>query len=268
MAKILPLARHLGLQYPGDWLAEHHEAGQTYRQYRAANRQRVVDSYKSIRIVPIGPLTPPQRKVLDVTVDFMRPFFGLPLVVDPAVKLETIPADAQRLVYDIGPQQLLTSYLMSHPLKSRRQPHDAAVLGITAVDLWPGPGWNFVFGQASLSERVGVWSMARNGDPNLNESERQLCKLRTVKTATHETAHMFGMTHCIAWRCGMNGANSAEEHDRQPLEFCPECQAKLWWTLGMDPLRRSRELEWTARGHHFDAIADALAAQSHALAAT
>ena len=40
------------------------------------------------------------------------------------------------------------------------------MLAITAFDLWPGPGWNFVFGQASLTERVGVWSMARNGDPD------------------------------------------------------------------------------------------------------
>ena len=51
-------------------------------------------------------------------------------------------------------------------LMARRTPGDAAVLGITALDLWPGPGWNFVFGQVSLRERVGVWSMARNGDPD------------------------------------------------------------------------------------------------------
>lgn len=30
-----------------------------------------------------------------------------------------------------------------------------AVLGLAALDLWPGEGWNFVFGQANLTERRG-----------------------------------------------------------------------------------------------------------------
>jgi archaemetzincin len=30
-------------------------------------------------------------------------------------------------------------------------------------DLYPEPSWNFVFGQASLNERVGVYSFARYG---------------------------------------------------------------------------------------------------------
>ena len=113
-------------------------------------------------------------------------------------------------------------------LIARRQSRDAAVLGITAYDLWPGPGWNFVFGQASLTQRVGVWSMARNGDPDESTAMRKLCALRTAMTATHETGHMFGIRHCIAYQCGMNGSNHSDERDRQPLEFCPECQAKLW----------------------------------------
>ena len=137
----------------------------------------------------------------------------------------------------------------------RRQAKDAAVLGITAADLWPGPGWNFVFGQASLKERVGVWSMARNGDPDDRPAMRKICAMRTVMTATHETGHMFGIRHCIAYECGMNGSNHSDERDRQPLEFCPECQPKLWWTLELDPLERSRALEAVARRHGFDNVA-------------
>jgi archaemetzincin len=161
---------------------------------------------------------------------------------------------------------LLTTYLLDRVLKERRQPKDAAVLGITASDLWPGPGWNFVFGQASLSDRVGVWSMARNGDADGREAARSACAIRTVMTATHETGHMFGIRHCIAYECGMNGSNSADERDRQPLEFCAECQAKIWWTLGLDPLARSRALEALAVRHGFDRVAADLGRQSLALA--
>jgi archaemetzincin len=252
---------------PGDWLTEHKEPGQTYREFREAVRSRAVDSFSNIRIVPIGPLSEGEQSVLEMTTDFMKPFFGLPLIFDEPVALDSIPVDAQREMFIDAPKQLLTTHLLNQVLMARRAPTDAAVLGITAMDLWPGPGWNFVFGQASLKERVGVWSMARNGEADGSAQMRSLCALRTVQTATHETGHMFGIRHCIAYECGMNGSNHAEERDRQPLEFCPECQSKLWWTLKLDPLARSRALEVTARQHGFERVAEAFAKQSLALGA-
>jgi len=264
--RIRPLSRRMDPLRPGDWLESHREPGQTYREYRTAINKRAIDSYKSIRVVPIGLLSEGQQAVLDITVEFMRPFFGLPLELDAPVALETVPADAQRRRFDDDTRQLLTSYLLNVALKARRKTTDAAVLGITAEDLWPGPGWNFVFGQASLTERVGVWSMARNGDPDSDVGMLWLAAQRTVMTATHETGHMFGIRHCTAWKCGMNGSNSLQERDRQPFEFCSECQPKLWWTLGLDPLKRSQALEEVARRLNFPDIAAALAAQSRALA--
>ena len=195
----------------------------------------------------------------------MKAFFGLALEIDPLVPLEGIPADARRFQFFEGPDQLLTTYLLNTVLMKRRQAKDAAVLGITASDLWPGAGWNFVFGQASLKERVGVWSMARNGEADGRDDMRKICAVRTVMTATHETGHMFGIRHCIKYQCGMNGSNNSDERDRQPLEFCPECQPKLWWTLKLDPLARSRALEALARRHGFDRVARDLGRQSAAL---
>jgi len=84
-------------------------------------------------------------------------------------------------------------------------------------------------------------------------------------TATHETGHMFGIRHCIAYECGMNGSNSAWERDRQPLEFCPECQAKLWCTLKLDPVKRSQSLEGVARKHDLPQTADGFARQTRTL---
>jgi archaemetzincin len=267
MAKIRRLFKPKSPPRPGDWLAEHREAGQTFREFVAQQRTRASDSFEIIRVVPVGPLSTGEKAVLDITVDFMKPFFGLPVIVDAPVALAEIPTDAQRQLFDEATHQLLTSYLLNDVLKKRRRPKDAAVLGITSVDLWPGPGWNFVFGQASLKERVGVWSMARNGYADGKAAQRTLCALRTVMTATHETGHMFGIRHCIAYECGMNGSNHTEERDRQPLEFCPECQAKLWWTLNLDPLVRSRALEALARRHGFARGASDLAQQSRALSA-
>src|SRR5262245_30205581 len=94
------LAARMDPVQPGDWLESHREAGQTYVQFRAAVRTRVVDAYRNIRIVPIGSLSAGHQAVLDVTVDFMKPFFGLPLVMDPPVTLDSIPAEAQRQLFD------------------------------------------------------------------------------------------------------------------------------------------------------------------------
>jgi archaemetzincin len=226
----------------------------------------VIQSYSTLRLVPIGPLTPSHERVLHVVRDFLRAFFGLILADEPAVEIESLPETAMRIqLFPEETPQLLTTHLLNEVLMKRRQPRDAAVLGITAVDLWPGDGWNFVFGQASLKERVGVWSMARNGDPDESADELRRCTLRTVMTATHETGHMFGIRHCIAYECGMNGSNNSEERDRQPLEFCPECQAKLWWTLGLDPVRRSELLERVAIRHGLPRTAESFARQTKAL---
>jgi archaemetzincin len=265
MSRIRPLFLRKLPPRPGDWLEQHKEPGQTYDQFRATVTRRAIDAYSTLRVVPIGGLTAGQSIVLDVTVDILKPFFGLPIEMDPPVAVEGIPADAQRVQYHQGPRQLLTTYLLNDVLMKRRRDSDAAVLGITAFDLWPGRGWNFVFGQASLRERVGVWSMARNGDADERPAMRKLCAIRTAMTATHETGHMFGVRHCVAYECGMNGSNNSDERDRQPLEFCPECQAKLWWTLGLDPLKRSRALEAVVRKHGFERTADGLAKQVAAL---
>ena len=266
ISKIKPLFQRKRPAEPGDWLESHKEPGQTYREYRAITPTPAISRYSTLRIVPIGPLTDGQQDVLRIVTDFLQPFFGLKLAMDRPVPLEAIPEDATRRFSFDGLPQLLTSYLLNTVLLPLRQSTDAAVLAITAADLWPGPGWNFVFGQASLKERVGVWSMARNGNADGRPAERRNCALRTTMTATHETGHMFGIRHCIAYECGMNGSNNSDERDRQPLEFCPECQPKLWWACGLDPLARSRALAEVARRHGYPNLGKTFDRQSQALA--
>ncbi len=60
--------------------------------------------------------------------------------------------------------------------------------------------------------------------------------------ALHETGHLLGIAHCTAYECGMNGSNSLDESDRNPVPFCPEDERKVWWATGVDPITRYQRL--------------------------
>lgn len=227
---------------PGDWLESHPEKGQSFAEYLKAHPARVVDQYRTLYLQPLGKFNGEQQKVIDQTADCMRRFFGLATKINEPLSLDDLPSSAKRVHPRWGVRQVLSTHLLYEVLKPRCPRDAAAVLGLTSSDLWPGEGWNFVFGQASLADRVGVWSIYRNGEIDGDETERRMFLRRTLKTALHETGHMLGIPHCIAYECGMNGSNNREESDRQPLEFCPECQAKVWWTCGAIPLARAIQL--------------------------
>ncbi len=231
---------------PNDWLASHPEKGQTFAQYRAVAPNRPTAERTKIYLQQIGDFTEQQAKVIKTLQQFMAIIFGLEVKFLPAVGLDKIPAAAQRTNPFLGQRQLLTTYILDQLLKPLRPAEAVAVLAITNVDLWPGKDWNFVFGQASLVERVGVWSTARMGDPI---KEAQIFMRRVLQVAVHETGHIFGMKHCIAYECCMNGANHQEESDAAPLVFCAECDAKLWWACGLDAAKRAKELADFAQEH-------------------
>jgi hypothetical protein len=72
---------------------------------------------------------------------------------------------------------------------------------------------------------------------------------------------MFGLRHCIAWECAMNGSNHRAEADARPLEPCPACLAKLALAIGRSPEARWRELVrlYAGAGLGADALAIAQA---------
>jgi archaemetzincin len=242
--KLLSLHTSLGKPKMGDWLAEHKEDGQTYRQYLDSHPIRVEKNRRTIYIQPLGELTKTQRKIVDLTGQFMGEYFTLPVkIVDP-LPLSKIPHEARRDRKDLseGEEQILTTYVLNDLLKPQVPKDASTLIAITPCDLWPGEGWNFVFGQASLRDRVGVWSFHRFGNPEESDEAFRLCLLRTIKVATHETGHMFSMQHCIQLECNMNGSNSLPESDRHPLEVCPNCLAKLCYATGAKPIPRFEKL--------------------------
>lgn len=242
MTKLAPLHRHLEKTRPGDWLATHPEAGQTFDQYRVSNPVLPDAKRKIIYIQPLGEMTASQKKIVALTADYMHRFFNLEVKIREPLPLSLIPEKARRIHPEWREPQLLTSYILNSVLKPRLPDDALAMIAFTAEDLWPGEGWNFVFGQASLQGRVGVWSIYRNGNPDKDQESFRLALLRTLKIAVHETGHMLSIAHCTAWRCVMNGSNSLEESDRGVLHLCPECLAKILWATHADPVVRYRKL--------------------------
>jgi archaemetzincin len=250
--KLLPLHARLARPQPGDWLASHKEAGQSFDQYRRNHPDRLALDKILICVQPIGEFSATQRRLVDDTAEALGRCYGARIKTLDPIPLSDIPATARRTHPLSGEEQILSVYVLDKLLAPRRPPEASAMLAFTATDLWPGEGWNFVFGQASLTGRVGVWSLARYGDPATSDEAYVAALRRTAKVAIHETGHMFGIAHCTAFACGMNGSNSLDETDRTPLPFCPECSAKIWWTCGIAPKTWFAELaEWAAR-HHLD----------------
>ncbi|MBM4089164.1 MAG: hypothetical protein FJ276_07015 [Planctomycetes bacterium] len=251
--KLVPLHSRLAAPKPGEWLDVHEEPGQTYGEYvkgRPVTPDRV---RRAIYIQPMGSFDPAQREVIDITAEFMGIYFGLPVRIRPDVSLSSIPAEARRTHPSWGDKQILTSYVLNRVLRPKLPTDACALIALTTSDLWPGEGWNFVFGQASLVHRVGVWSIYRYGDPNADEKSFRLCLRRTLKTATHETGHMFSMTHCTLYECNMCGSNHQAESDRRPMWLCPHCLAKLCHATGADPQERFRKLISFCKTHGFAA---------------
>ena len=143
-------------------------------------------------------------------------------------------------------RQILTTDILDW-LKKKLPADGFCLVAITMEDLYPEPSWNFVFGQASLTERVEVYSFARY-DPAFygearGEGYQALLLRRSVKVLSHETGHIFGLAHCIHFSCVMNGSNHLQESDHRPLHLCPVCLRKLQSSVGFDVVKRYQHLE-------------------------
>lgn len=233
---------------PGDWRARFDEPGQRFAAYLASGPNRPTPAQHTIYVQPLGPATPDQERVIGLAAEFLGRYFHLPVKIRPTLPLGVVPLQAFRRGAD-GALQMHTGAVLHKVLAPRIPPDAAAYLALTAIDLYPQADWNFVFGEASLTERVGVWSLARFGDPTRGDEGFQRVLVRTLKVASHETGHMFGIQHCTAHACNMNGSNSLPETDHAPLAPCPQCLAKICWLTGMDPGDWSRGLVDFAAGH-------------------
>ncbi len=251
-----PLALPLPEPGPADWLAHHHEPGQSFTQWKAADPMVATPDRRTLVVQPIGDFESTQREVMELATEWLGLFFGLPCRTQEDLPTDAIPSRARRKNPYSGHPQVHAPTLL-YDLLPPLLPDDAvALIGFTGEDLYPEPSWNFVFGMALYRDRIGVWSMHRFGDPAEGPTSFRAALLRTMKLATHETGHNFTMRHCTAHACNMNGSNNLIETDMSPAWLCPQCLAKLLRATGADPEARFEDLLTFCQEHGLEAEGD------------
>jgi len=227
---------------PGDWLSLFEERGQSFRLYVRSRPVRVREEGEVLAFLPVGRFSEDEETVLDRTVELARIWFDIDARV---IEGRPLPrAGWQR--FHLGRRQYRTGYFLQNLLPDSMPPDAVCLFAVTMADLYVDENWNFVFGAASLRGRGGVYSFVRyfasfRGGQEDDES-RGLALRRACKVVVHEIGHTFGMEHCIRHECLMNGSNSLEETDRQPLRLCPSCLRKLQWNRRFDVVERYRKL--------------------------
>ncbi len=232
---------------PGDWLDQHDEQGQTLKEFITQEHNWPDKKRNLIYIQPLETFKGNRGPSLEMLKNYTSIYFGLPVKV-----LSVSRIDTTKFTSRINPSSNKKQYLASDILKYLidNVPSDAfCVIGITLTDLYPEPSWNFVFGYASFTERVGVFSFARYVPgfynivkPSYTIENKILFILRCSKVISHEIGHMFGMLHCIAYHCNMNGSNNLGESDAQPIHLCPVCLLKLQRSVGFNIVSRYENL--------------------------
>jgi archaemetzincin len=229
---------------PSDWLAVHREPGQTFEQFRGSRPIRPDAHRRIIYLQPLGVFPEQQSPSLEKLREYAAAFFQTEVKALSPVSVDT-GGFTSRTNSMTRRRQILTEDVLRW-LKGKLPADGFCLLAITMEDLYPEPSWNFVFGQASMTERVGVYSFARYDPAFYGEARgkdyQALLLRRSGKVLTHETGHMFGLAHCVHFACVMNGSNHLQESDRRPLHLCSVCLRKLQFSVGFDVVKRYRDL--------------------------
>jgi len=241
-----PFFKRMGSPEPMDWLTSFpNEAGQTFEQYLNGNPTLPTAERHTIYVQPIGTFSAKQDRVIRTAADYMESFFGLNVKLLARDKFdEPLRIKDHRYNKYLKHKQIRTGYILDELLLPKLPADAAAFIAFTNEDLYPDETMNFVFGQASLANRVGVWSLYWFD----REGSYEAFLRRTMKVSVHETGHMFSITHCTKYECVMSGTNHLRETDRRPIDACPECTAKVCWFSKVAPAERySRLAQFSAK---------------------
>ncbi|MDQ1164773.1 archaemetzincin [Flavobacterium sp. SORGH_AS_0622] len=231
----------LGKPVYGDWLFSRKEKGQTFEQYFLSKHIVPTKDENIIYIRPIGNFNSLQKKQIELLNEYLAIFFQLKTKTLEPISNDVVPNSARRMMF--GHEQLLAGYLLDDVLKKEKPANRIALMGLSELDLYPKPEWNYVFGLASYRDKVGVSSIYRLQDGELTSENFNVCLSRLLKISSHEIGHMFGLHHCINADCVMNGSNSMSETDKQSIRLCSVCQQKLSSCIKYDDRKRLADLE-------------------------
>lgn len=243
------------------------EPPQSFEDYVESNPVRLTEKRNKIVIQPLGKLPENKKELMKKLAEFVGLYFVCDVQLAPEREL---PENHFRLRKTFDGKnswrQYQTGFILNNILKPKLPEDAVCYFGVTMEDLYPDESWNYVFGQASLSERVAVFSLCRyfadfwkgqgiTSDSYIGASEK-LSTYRSMGVITHEIGHVFGLHHCQYYRCNMCYANSLDELDRYPVHLCPVCLKKLCWNRGFDILDRYKKLEKFYRSNGFEEEAD------------
>jgi len=229
--------------------------GQTYAAFSNLKRRRFPNRrQRTIALCNVDEKEDDSAEsVMNLLCRFVSVYFGMPCrEADPFSDSERRKLHARMNgtlpQYQTGPIEKLLKRRLRDDQKDT-----FAVVGVTLVDLYPNKDWNFVLGEASPMEGVGVFSFVRftrwfeqawnamfeeeqDGTTTTTTEDLKWTDMlrdaralrRALQTLAHEIGHLFHLEHCIYYQCVMNGANSVEEADGAPMHLCPVCLRKLF----------------------------------------
>jgi archaemetzincin len=225
-----------------DWLSCEEEDGQTFDQF-LYDRYNLMSVNRNI--IYINPLQEMPQQFLDNILLYSQSFFyPMEVKLINIVSLQSLKVKSRINQYS-KKIQYHAGQINSKTVKY--VPNDAhCMISILLDDLYPESSWNYVFGLASIDERVGVFSFARYSSSFEKKNEAinfdNYLLYCSCSTLTHEICHTFGLEHCIYYTCLMNGCNNMEEAKKQPLYECPVCLRKLQYSIGFDILERYKKM--------------------------
>lgn len=236
---------------PGEWRFEHKENSQSLHDFRQSYFIRPDSKRKNIDLIPIGTFTLNEAQQLSLCCEYLSIFFQIPCRLSKVISDSAIPTKNRRIGTD-HQIQFLAPFILDSVLLPQLDSHAFCSMSITTQDLFPKPEWNYVFGLASFTNRVSVSSIYRFRDqPALNQIDN-VCLLRLLKTASHETGHMVGLHHCQHARCVMNGSNSLQELDQIFCRLCSDCLQKLNSNIPLKIEARNIQLLQFFRKNHLE----------------
>ncbi len=252
----------------------HHEINQTLERYFEQRKYHLWPDKRSLEVKHIGDFTDLDLKIVKITSDYLAVFHQLPVNINEEkmtmqrlkegyqrameAKIEKIrqeggeeTADRVKTFYeDAMLPWIQTSFprkngqyagdlaldLMKEVYKSQETILQKQMITFTSEDLFTMALQGFVFGCASLTSGVGIWSKARFGDPSQSPAAFERCLKRMMKISAHEFGHMRRIEHCTDYECNMGGYMNLTELDERPLLYCAQDTAKIAYLTHTDLL--------------------------------
>ncbi len=175
-----------------------------------------VKSTEKIVLVPIGNVP---KEILTFLKEKLAKKFGVEVVIGKSLPFPYYAEVPSRKQFSSS--QILDKLLEAKGGKER-------ILGLVDVDLFV-ENLNFVFGQASLTEKVALISLTRLRQEFYRQPpDANLFLERTLKEAVHELGHTYGLNHCPNSECVMHFSNSLADTDYKKSDFCSNCEKKLY----------------------------------------